>query len=92
MRHRARNLDTEQPGNAQQEAEHAGDKAAPHKHLSVPFRGVEELRQRRQLSLEEDEGCQEDNRAEVLPVRQLDGGVVGVWQRGLDEDRVNRDE
>ena len=45
VRHRAGNLDTEQPGDTEQEAEYAGDDAAPHKHPRVPFEGAEQLRE-----------------------------------------------
>ena len=42
--------------------------------------------------MEEDEWRQEDGRTQVLPICQLNGGVVGVRQRKLDEDGVNCDE
>ena len=60
MRHRARNLDTEQPSDTQEEAEDAGDEASPHKHLSVPIWVVEQFSELREFSLEENEGRQQN--------------------------------
>lgn len=88
----ARNLDAEQPGHTEQEAEDTRHDAAPHEHLGVPFRGADELREARELALEEDERPEKERRAKVLPVRKLDRRVSGVRKRVLDEDGVYRDE
>lgn len=89
VRHRAGNLDTEQPGNAKQEAEDASDETSPHKHPSVPFGGGIELGKLRNLSLEKDKWRQEHCRTKILPVRELDGGISGMRKGDLDENCVN---
>lgn len=92
MRHWARNFDTEQSRDAEQEAEDTGNKAPPHKHLTVPLRAAIEFGKLRELPLEKYKGRQKECGTEILPVCKLNSRVVGVWQRYFDEDRMNGDK
>ena len=73
MRDRAGDFDAEQACYTQQEAEHACDDAAPEEDATVPVAVVHKLQEDTIFALDENERCQEYRRAEILPVRQLDG-------------------
>ena len=92
MRDGTRHLDAEQARHTEQEAKHACNDTAPDEHRAVPFPPAHELEQRAILSLDKNEWGQEQRRAEVLPVCELDGRIMRMRQGGLDQDCVYGNE
>lgn len=92
MRDRARNFDTEQTRHTQKESKYTSDKASPDEDPSVPLASANQLEQTTVFALNDNERGEENCGTEVLPVRQLDGRVMGVRQGDLDQDSVYGDE
>lgn len=89
MRDGTRDFDTEQTGDTEQETEHASDEGAPQEYGTIPFWRARELQNIHDLSIEEHEWGQECSRAQIGPVCELNGGVIAVGKRCLDQNSVD---
>ena len=62
VRDRRRDLDAQQSGNTQEEAEHPGNHAAVHKSSAIPFCGTSQEKERPDFSIQKDERRDHDCR------------------------------
>ena len=89
---RGRDLDAQQAGNTEEEAENTGDHAAVQKCSAVPFRGANEVGKCSEFAVQQNERCDDDRGPQICPVRQFNRRVVAVGKRSLDQHGVNGDE
>lgn len=89
----AGDFDTQQPGDAEQEAEDSCYKGTPNEHRKFPGCIVGDLApDHRKLAAENDKGEEQYGRAHIGPPCQLDRGVIAIRQRALYQHRMNSDE
>jgi hypothetical protein len=90
MRDRARNFDAEQACDAKQKPEETRHEGTPNENPHIPVGTGTQFRNPGGFPEKQHKRSNEDRRARVCPVCELNRGVIAVWQRGLDKDCVDR--
>jgi len=89
---RTGDFDAEKACHTKQESKDTSDSASPRENVPVPSRSIGERVHRRDFSVENDEWEKHDGGANISPPSQLDGRVVAVRKRILDQDGMEGDE
>lgn len=89
MRDGARNFNAEQARNAKQEPEETRYEGTPYEDFHVPVGTGTQFQYPHRFPEKQHKRSNEDCRTRICPISKLDGRVVTVGERGLDQDRVN---
>ncbi len=89
MSDRACDFNAEQASNAEQKPEEPSYKSTPYENPHIPLGASAQFQNPDRFPEKHHKWSNEDSRACICPISKLDGRVIAIRERRLDQDRVD---